>query len=172
MAIGLHRGTIVGPLVTHASDELFATRSALSPDDAVERLGRLGTLAALPTSHRELLEVEVSLGSDLLAPVLDVQIETRRQGSYVTARVATSHFLLDFARFVRVGLTLYAVAILAFACARLEGASLGRALYGVSVGWVASLSLATIAVRLVVQRGERELPRARLRHQLARLICR
>jgi hypothetical protein len=156
----------------HDPSELDALRSPLSVADAVARLGQLGATARLPTPHRGLIALEIAPSADPIAALLDVQIEDRHAGCYVTARVASSAFLRDFARVVRGVLSVYALGIALFALNQLHGQSLGYALLGVAGGWAALLAFIRVAVRMVAERGELELPRTRLRHRLAGLICR
>lgn len=112
------------------------------------------------------------MGEELLGAGISFQIESRSRGSYITARIAENRFLIDFIHVVRGVLALYAVAIIAYVAFALEGPARVWGLLGVAGGLVLFLSLLSFGLRLAERRLDLEIPRTRLRHQLASLLCR
>ncbi|MDD9945510.1 MAG: hypothetical protein OXU20_30985 [Myxococcales bacterium] len=154
------------------AQELYALSSPLSPADAAARLRRLGPSAPRVTPHRQVLALELLVACDPLSAPIEVEIESRHSGSFVTVRVGENAFLRDFARVVRIVLTAYALGALLHICVNLSGAGMVHALVGVVLGWTFLLSALAFGVRVAIDHGAREIQRLRLRHQLARLLCR
>lgn len=152
--------------------EIYALRSPLSPSQASERLRQLGSAQRLPSTHQQVIELELHMGEELLGAGISFQIESRSRGSYITARIAENRFLIDFIHVVRGVLALYAVAIIAYVAFALEGPARVWGLLGVAGGLVLFLSLLSFGLRLAERRLDLEIPRTRLRHQLASLLCR
>lgn len=156
------------------ADELYALRSPLSPVDAAERLQALGPQAARASAHRQVVALEVHSADDPFQAPIDLEIEQRPKGSFVTARVGESVFLRDFARIVRVVLTLYALVAAGYVCVQIPGFTKVRALVGITLGWLLLLGLVSLCVWLATRQDTRERKRVRIRirHQLARLLSR
>jgi hypothetical protein len=153
-------------------DELYALRSPLSPADVVARLQQLGPSASRATPHHQVLAVEVFSPEDPFSAPIDVEIEARPLGSYVTARVGDNTFLRDFTRVVAIVLTLYAVAAAGYIVLHVTDTARVRALLSVAAGWGLLLGALSLTVQIITRDGGRDLKRARIRHQLARLLCR
>jgi hypothetical protein len=153
-------------------DELYALRSPLSPGDVVARLQQLGPSASRATPHHHVVALEVFAPDDPFSTPIDVEIEPRAVGSYVTARVGDNSFLHDFARVAQFVLTLYACAAAAYIFGHVPGIDRVRALLGIAVGWTVLVGAMSMAVHITTRSGLRELKQTRIRHQLARLLCR
>ena len=134
------------------------------------RLRALGPTARRPTAHRSLTQLEVSLGDEPGAPVLDVWVEERSRGSYVTVRVLPRRFLRDFMHIVRCGLSVCALVGVIHVLDRLESKALYQSLSGIGLGWACLLSL-TLMLEQLLHRSVSAVPHAaRLRHQIASLM--
>ena len=161
-----------GMLDSQESDELYALRSPLSPADAAERLRALGSVAPRDTTHHTIVALEVFSSDDPFSAPIDVEIERRALGSYVTARVGENEFLRDFARIVRVVLSLYALVAIGYLACHLPALALLRALAGIIAGWMLLLGAVSLGVSVATRESMREIKPLRIRHQLARILCR
>lgn len=154
------------------SDELYALRSPLSPGDAAERLRALGSIAPRDTTHRTIVALDVFASDDPFSAPIGVEIERRPLGSYVTARVGENEFVRDFARVVRCVLTLYALVAAGYLAFHLPTPTLVRALLGIIAGWMSLLGAVALGVSVATRESVREIKPLRIRHQLARILCR
>lgn len=152
--------------------ELYALRSPLSPLQACERVGQLGATVMRPCLHSQVIELELLLDEGLTGASINLQIEPRNRGSYITAWVEENRFLRDFVRVARLALSMYAVGIGGYACASLSGSALLWTLIGTAVGLSIVLSLFSLGLMLSGKDQRRALRPIRLRHQLASLLCR
>jgi len=159
-------------MASHDLVELCALRSPHAPCEVLSRLQQVGRMARLPMVHPTVIEVELAPSTDPLTETLDVLIESRPRGSYVTTRVLPNRFLHDFVRLVSRVLTLYAVAIGIYLGTHLSGAEVYQALFGVGAGWACVLVVIHTVVAVVDGRKQSALRALRLHHQLAELLCR
>ena len=153
-------------------DELYALRSPLSPADVVARLQQLGPSASRATPHHQVVALEVFSKDDPFSAPIDVEIEARPLGSYVTARVGDNSFLHDFARVVQFVLTLYALVAAGYIFVHVQGIERVHALLSIAAGWTLLVGAMSLAVQFATRDGIRDIKQVRIRHQLARLLCR
>jgi len=168
------RWTVHDANVTEPDDAeaLFMLRSPLAPTDAVERLRDLGPHAPRDSAHRQVVAIDVHSTDDPFQAPIEVEIEPRRRGSFVTARVGENAFLHEFSRVVRCVLTLYALVAVGYVCVEIPGVTKVRALLGITLGWLLLLAVVSLCVWLATREAARNLNSIRLRHQLARLLSR
>ncbi|MDD9937405.1 MAG: hypothetical protein OXT09_27590 [Myxococcales bacterium] len=136
----------------------------------IHRLAQLGSTVSRATHHAGVAHVEVAPSNDPFSPVLEISVESRPAGSYVSACVAPSALLRDFARVVRLLFTLSAVAFLVHFGLHSRGGELVRAVAAIGASWASAQALFGLIEHAVRERAAQDVDTAQLMEKLARLL--
>lgn len=170
---GLPRRLCLGHVVYVAEDlPFYALRSPLAPAEVLARLGALGPLSEQATTHLKTHMLEISLDEGLLSSVLEVCVEERPAGSYVSVRLIPNRFVRDLLYATRCVVAVVAAVAAAYAALSLRGLVLAQWLLGIGALLAALLGLTSWLSRTLVRSAEAKPHHARMRYQLGEAICR